>query len=126
MALVFVQDGAEVWVVQIHPGNHAPDEIMLAGQLEMVSGVVLGADHYRAFETIAFQDGEEEFRRVSGGKVLVGIQAQRKGLENETQAAAEAARGFDQEDLLAARHTERQIALRQQIPQIGGRFHPPR
>jgi len=42
----------------------------------VVGSVLVGTYHHGTFEAVAFQDGEQEVRRVFGGKVLVGIQAQ--------------------------------------------------
>ena len=76
MALVFVQEGADSWVVQIGPRDNAPDEVMGGGELEVVGGIVgprldrvvgpgrCAADHHGTFEAVAFQNGEQEVRRV--------------------------------------------------------------
>ena len=45
-------------------------------------------------------------------------------LEDEAEAAADGARGVDQEKVAAVGGANRQIALGQQVPQIGRRFQP--
>src|ERR1700674_4071036 len=80
------------------------------------------ADYYGTFEAIAFENGGQDGRGIFGSEVLVGVDAQ---LKNETHTAAETARSFYQQTALAAHHAERDVALGQQVAQIGGSFHAP-
>lgn len=86
--------------------------------------------HYdRSLEAISLKDRPQQRRQDFRSEVLVGIDAQvspTRDLEDETQAAAETARRLHEEQLLAIGQRQRQIALRKQVAQIGGRFHPPR
>jgi hypothetical protein len=76
MALVFVQQAADLGVVQVHPSDHPPDEIVAGGELEVIRRVLPGADHHRSVEPIALQYGKQELGRILRGEVLVSIQAQ--------------------------------------------------
>ena len=86
-------------------------------------GIEIIDDYNRAFKAIAFENGFEVFERVAPGKGVVRVDPQ---LEDEAEATAETARRFHQEHALAGDGGERQVALSQQVPQIGSRFHSPR